>query len=274
MNLPANRPPIRINDVDILPIDYRGQRVLTFTQIDKIHGRPDGTASRNFRENRERLTEGDDFYLVDFSQNNEFRPFGIEIPPRGLTVVTETGYLLLVKSFTDDLAWQIQKALVASYFRARVMDAISNPTPALPPILPEQHAALAIPAILSISEALGVPLHYAQVEAVKHAARTYGYDAAPLLARSPAQDGIHDGEIMLEPTELAQHLGIANAKAMNALLRDMGLQTKISGAWEPTAHGQPFCARHAWRSGDKSGYNLKWRLTAIRDLLTANGRAA
>lgn len=37
--------------------------------------------------------------------------------PNGLTLVTESGYLLLVKSFTDDLAWQIQKQLVNAYFK-------------------------------------------------------------------------------------------------------------------------------------------------------------
>ena len=32
-------------------------------------------------------------------------------------VVTESGYLMLVKSFTDDLAWQVQRQLVNTYFR-------------------------------------------------------------------------------------------------------------------------------------------------------------
>lgn len=34
-----------------------------------------------------------------------------------LTVITESGYLMLVKSFTDDLAWQVQRQLVNTYFR-------------------------------------------------------------------------------------------------------------------------------------------------------------
>jgi hypothetical protein len=118
-----NNSAVRINSIDVIPIIYRGQRVLTLAQIDKIHERPTGTASRNFQENKSRMTEGEDFYLVDFSQNNVFRLFGIEIPPRGLTVVTESGYLLLVKSFTDDLAWQIQRILVKAYFRVALQPA-------------------------------------------------------------------------------------------------------------------------------------------------------
>lgn len=34
-----------------------------------------------------------------------------------VTLLTESGYLMLVKSFTDDLAWDVQRQLVNSYFR-------------------------------------------------------------------------------------------------------------------------------------------------------------
>ncbi len=34
--------------------------------------------------------------------------------------VTQTGYLMLVKSYTDALAWQVQRVLVNSYFNQRV----------------------------------------------------------------------------------------------------------------------------------------------------------
>lgn len=34
-----------------------------------------------------------------------------------ITLITESGYLMLVKSFTDDLAWQVQRQLVNTYFR-------------------------------------------------------------------------------------------------------------------------------------------------------------
>ena len=36
--------------------------------------------------------------------------------PNGLTLITESGYLMLVKSFTDDLAWDVQRQLVKRYF--------------------------------------------------------------------------------------------------------------------------------------------------------------
>lgn len=108
---------IRIRNTSLPLVEYQGQRVVTFAMIDQVHGRPDGTARKRFSENRERFTEGEDFYLIDYSEKSVFRTFEIEVPPRGLTTLTESGYLMLVKSFTDDLAWQVQRELVNGYFR-------------------------------------------------------------------------------------------------------------------------------------------------------------
>ena len=43
----------------------------------------------------------------------------ITIPNKGITVLTETGYLMIVKSLTGDLSWQVQRQLVNTYFKAR-----------------------------------------------------------------------------------------------------------------------------------------------------------
>jgi hypothetical protein len=88
--------------------------------IDKVHGRSEGTAGRNFRANRDRFIEGDDFYHLNYQEvslNDEFRRSNIQANKQtGLIVLTQTGYLMLVKSFTDDLAWQVQRELVNKYF--------------------------------------------------------------------------------------------------------------------------------------------------------------
>lgn len=107
---------ITIVDTTINIVEYEGQRVVTFEMIDKLHHRPEGTASRNFLANKERFEEGKHFYAIDFSKNNEFRGFGINIPSRGLTLITERGYSMLVKSFSDDFAWDVQEQLSDSYF--------------------------------------------------------------------------------------------------------------------------------------------------------------
>ena len=64
-------------------VEYQGKRVVTLAMIDSVHQRPEGTAKRNFTENRHRFIDGEDFYLIDYSKKNEFHQFGIEIPARG-----------------------------------------------------------------------------------------------------------------------------------------------------------------------------------------------
>ncbi|MHB8354984.1 MAG: ORF6N domain-containing protein [Burkholderiales bacterium] len=129
---------IQIANSTISVVEYRGKRVVTFAMIDQVHGRPNGTAGRNFRENRNRFISEADFYDIDSNSLDEFRRDGIfgESAHRG-TLITQAGYLMLAKSFTDDFAWQVQRELVNTYFN--VQQAIqSSPKkrgrPALPPL--------------------------------------------------------------------------------------------------------------------------------------------
>lgn len=55
---------VSIAGTDVQRVTYRGEPVVTFAQVDRVHGRADGTAGRNFRENRERFVEGEDFIEV------------------------------------------------------------------------------------------------------------------------------------------------------------------------------------------------------------------
>ena len=41
-------------------------------------------------------------------------------------LITETGYLMLVKSFTDDLSWEVQRQLVQSYFKIKQLKEAQN----------------------------------------------------------------------------------------------------------------------------------------------------
>jgi len=85
--------------------------------IDQAHERPKNAAKRTFFEHQHRFIEGEDFFRVPVSEKSEFRTFGITIPNNGMIVLTEVGYLMIVKSFNDDLAWRVQRELVKSYFR-------------------------------------------------------------------------------------------------------------------------------------------------------------
>lgn len=109
----------------VIPIkEYEGRRVVTFKDIDAVHNRPDGTARKRFNDNRNRFIKGIDFFVRNSDEaRNEY---GIAAP-NGLVLVTESGYLMLVKSFTDDLAWQVQRELVNCYFRVKeISDNLSS----------------------------------------------------------------------------------------------------------------------------------------------------
>lgn len=112
---------IKINGREIAAKEWQGLRVVTLKDIDFVHERPEGTARKRFNDNRERFVEGEDFFEI--TQPSEIRTLGITRPqggtPSSLTLVTESGYLMLVKSFSDDLAWKVQRDLVNTYFRAR-----------------------------------------------------------------------------------------------------------------------------------------------------------
>lgn len=108
-----------INNTNIAIKEYQGQRVVTFKDIDAVHRRPEGTASRNFRANREHFIESEDFFKIT---PDEFRRAIGEMDSRqqnDVVLLTESGYLMLAKSFTDDKAWQVQRQLVKGYFRAK-----------------------------------------------------------------------------------------------------------------------------------------------------------
>ena len=117
-----------INQAAISIKEYSGKRVVTFKDIDTVHHRPEGTARRNFNSNKAHFVEGEDFYKI---QPNEIRTVGITSPNGGI-VVTESGYYMLVKSFTDELSWDVQRQLVNGYFRANQMQSmISDLSPQL-----------------------------------------------------------------------------------------------------------------------------------------------
>lgn len=135
---------ITIQDTQLPVAEYLKHRVVTFAMIDKAHKRPKGTARKTFNRNKSRFQKGKDYFLVPVSQKSVLRTFGINVPNRGLTVLTERGYLLLVKPLDDDLSWLVQAQMVDTYFRR-------------PEVVTFQHVKLA-----SLAELAAMPVIDAQ----------------------------------------------------------------------------------------------------------------
>lgn len=111
---------ITINNNSIERKLYNNQPVVTFKDIDFVHERPDGTANRNFRTNKKHFIENVDYYKISSDEIRRNRLATIsDAVKRPMLFFTESGYLMLVKSFTDDLAWEVQRQLVNSYFRLK-----------------------------------------------------------------------------------------------------------------------------------------------------------
>lgn len=109
---------VTINENELQIKEYQGQRVVTLKDIDTVYNRPEGTARKRFNDNKQHLIEGTDYFKISAS---EFRTLFGGLDARhqmDITLITESGYLMLVKSFTDDLAWTVQRQLVNTYFKA------------------------------------------------------------------------------------------------------------------------------------------------------------
>jgi phage antirepressor YoqD-like protein len=111
---------VKIGSTSVPVLEINGQRMVTLAMIDEVHGRPEGTARRNFTEHRHRFIEGEDYVL---GLRDEIRTLIPEaISPLGnpnVILLSESGYLLLAKSLNDDRAWQVQRQLVNGYFKAK-----------------------------------------------------------------------------------------------------------------------------------------------------------
>jgi toxin-antitoxin system, toxin component, bro family len=115
---------VKINNNDVMVKEFQGQRIVTAWDIAKVHNKTVSEINQIFKNNRNKFILGEDYFLltpIEFSESfkliQDFIPNNVkEIP-----LFTESGYLMLVKTFTDDLSWKVQRELVKGYFIAKEM---------------------------------------------------------------------------------------------------------------------------------------------------------
>ena len=113
---------VKINNTDLSVKEFNGQRVVTFKDIDMLHERVEGTANKRFIDNKKHFIKKEDYFEITGETLKEFKRlpnFGIGENASKLMLITESGYLMLVKSLQDDLAWKVQRELVNNYFRVK-----------------------------------------------------------------------------------------------------------------------------------------------------------
>ena len=113
---------VKINNVELGIKEYKKERVITAWDIGKVHNRDVGEINKIFNRNKDKFILNEDYFILkikDFSERfktiQDFIPNNV----KEIVLFTESGYLMLVKTFTDDLSWQIQRQLVKGYFKLK-----------------------------------------------------------------------------------------------------------------------------------------------------------
>ncbi|MEJ5128183.1 ORF6N domain-containing protein [Comamonas sp. MYb21] len=268
---------VKINDTDLQVIEYRGQRVATLAQIDEVHARPEGTARRTFNEHKHRLVEGEDFYEVTADEIRT-QSLGDAFAPRTAKgiLVTESGYLMLVKSFTDDLAWQVQRQLVTGYFRAQEV--------AAPPKSAHIRGRTALEQVKlinfvgdAIKNVPGIRLGRLAAAKLKAFSEQTGLDFSDFRRALPALP--LDQMVHLNPTQIGQRIqeqtgrAKVSGQAVNKVLLALGLQRKVEDGYVLTEAGTKFGEIHDYKAeNDHSGLQIDWYesvVNVVRDNLPA-----
>lgn len=105
-----------VNNVSLESKIWNGEAVITFADIDRVHNRVSGTARRNFEHNKKHLIINRDYYKLSMDEIRSLAKSSNYNYPKGAMVFTKSGYLMIVKSFNDDKAWEVQRDLVNAYF--------------------------------------------------------------------------------------------------------------------------------------------------------------
>lgn len=263
---------VKINDTDLQVIEYRGQRVATLAQIDEVHARPEGTARRTFNEHKHRLVEGEDYFVRNTS---EAREMGFTAP-NGLILISEQGYTMLVKPFTDDLAWQVQRQVVTGYFRAKELAAPSKPARIRGRTALEQ-----VKLINFVGDAIknvpGIRLGRLAAAKLKAFSEQTGLDFSDFRRALPALP--LDQMVHLNPTQIGQRIekqtgrAKVSGQAVNKVLLALGLQRKVEDGYVLTEAGTKYGEIHDYKAeNDHSGLQIDWYesvVNVVRDNLPA-----
>ena len=209
---------VMINNIPVGIKEYQGQRVITLKDIDVVHNRPEGTARKRFNDNKKYFIEGEDYFKVCVSEIRTHKIMEISAKANeDVTFITESGYLMLVKSFTDDLAWNVQRQLVKGYFRARALDSyqIADPIERAKRWIEEQEE----------KKALAL-----QLEEQKETIQEQAGQIQELSPKAEYCDAVLNADGLVSATEMAKSYG-KTAIWLNKKLHELGIQYKHGKTW-------------------------------------------
>lgn len=263
---------ITIQNVEVPILEVSGNRVVTLAMIDKVHQRPEGTARKRFNDNKERFIEGEDYFVRN---SDEARRMGITAP-NGLIILSESGYLMLVKSFTDDLAWEVQRKLVNTYFK------VTNSTSSLasrktrlinqraPSILTKSKMCFGI-AKEMVFMIPGLKPEIAAAHALEQIRLSTGEDVSQLMRALPSAN--LEQLATLNATEVGKHLDL-KARGVNLILNALGMIYRDEqNEWRLTEAGTAFGEMKPFHRNGHTGYEIRWKESVVEMLMNHLSRS-
>lgn len=194
---------VAVGNSEVAVKEFRGQRVVTFKDIDTVHERPEGTARKRFNDNKKRFIDGEDYFKISASEfRTHFNPAYSKQATEDITLITEQGYLMVTKSLTDDLSWKVQRQLVTSYFKKEAAPQKQKDTKR-PPL---SSVNMMVKNIREAYKDAKIEPIYIAAE-MQHIYKDSGYSlTAPLLTDKETMPKLYDC------TEMAKELGIYSSK--------------------------------------------------------------
>lgn len=207
---------VLINNQNVSIKEYDGKRVITFKDIDTVHNRPEGTARKRFNDNKKHFIEGEDYFKIELTASEIRTQFGAgKNAGNTLTVVTESGYLMLAKSLTDDLSWDVQRQLVNSYFK----------TKAEPKLTGNELIAVAVIEAKTLLEQKDK-----QICVLETTVAVQEQQISELKPKASYYDVVLNCPGLLSVSVIAKDYG-KSAKWLNAYLHKKGIQYKQGKTW-------------------------------------------
>jgi DNA-binding Lrp family transcriptional regulator len=114
---------IQVNNYNLGIKEYKGYRVVTSNEISILHKKPVKAINQQFERNKVKLILNEDYFIITKEESKvtgcDFKKLFTSNRQKEIYLFTESGYLMLVKTFIDDLAWEVQRQLVNSYFKLK-----------------------------------------------------------------------------------------------------------------------------------------------------------
>lgn len=117
---------LKVEDQEISIKEYQGQRVVTLWNIANLHETTVKHMRMTFERTKKHMKEDVDYFLIE--KEDEFVATICDQEKlnrnainrsKNIPLFTESGYLMITKSLTDDRSWEVQRTLVNCYFKVK-----------------------------------------------------------------------------------------------------------------------------------------------------------